>query len=398
MNKSHIIIKAVGDICPGDMSILGLGICSQSKKNGIDYPFESAKKYLRDADIVIGNLEGILTSKAYVKILRFCGVPEFAKALKTAGFTVLSVANNHIFEQGISGFNETVKALEEQGILICGCRGEAEFYSKPVIINTKGKIVGILSYNWVGVNKFTNADKYIAQSYDSVVNYTWNRDAFIDRKNQEVYLDKNSNVLSDIRRLKKTVDYVVVIPHWGFEFVHVPPYGVVLEGRSFIDAGADCIIGSHPHVLQGNEEYKGKNIFYSLGNFVFDMPVKESMKTALLKISIYDQGNSDYSYTFLKINKKYQPVPASSSQEAEMIRIIDKSNAMVHGENLSAMLNDDVIYKEYERQYNRQKAIDIIRLFYILPIHPFVLLVIIKKIANFAEIMMLRVKGKKIRW
>jgi poly-gamma-glutamate capsule biosynthesis protein CapA/YwtB (metallophosphatase superfamily) len=394
MAESSIIMKAVGDICPGDMSIHGLGVCSQSKKYGVDYPFQYAKEHLQDAGIVIGNLEGILTSKAYTKVLRFCGVPEFALVLRRAGFTAVSVANNHIFEQGITGFNETIKALEENGILICGRKGEKEFYSQPVIINTKGKKVGLLSYNWVGVNKFPDAEKNIAQIYDSVVNYTWNRNLEVDNKNQLNIQNKNSHVLCDIRRLKQMVDYVVVVPHWGFEFVHIPPYGVVLEAHSFIDAGADCIVGSHPHVLQGYEEYKGSKIFYSLGNFIFDMPNKESKKTALLEVIFNKQGKTEHSFKFFKINKMHQPVPASLSQEGDIRKCIEESNVVLARGNF----NDDEIYKEFEKQYNRQKKINILRHFYLLPIHPFIVSVIIKKMVGFVILILLRIKGKKIRW
>jgi poly-gamma-glutamate synthesis protein (capsule biosynthesis protein) len=398
MSESKIILKAVGDICPGDMSILGLGVCSLSRKYGVSYPFSFVKDYLGNADIVIGNLEGILTSKAYSKTLRFCGVPEFAQGLRNAGFNVLSVANNHIFEQGIPGFNETITALERNGIFICGRRGEGEYYSNPVIINVKGETVGLLSYNWVGTTKFPDADRYIAQSCDSVVNYTWQRNPDVDKVNLQNIGARNIHVLNDIRRLKTCVDHVVVLPHWGFEFVHVPPFGVVQEAHSFIDAGADCIIGSHPHVLQGYEMYKGRMVFYSLGNFVFDMPVKESRKTALVEISLCKHVETSHAFSFFEINKKHQPVSASIDQADRISRIIDESNRILNGPDLAAALSDDAIYKAFEQQYNRQKVANILRHFYLMPLHPFIVTVTLSKVVNFLKLMISRIRGNKIRW
>jgi len=393
-----LIIRAVGDICPGDMNILGLGVCSKTKKYGAEYLFDSVRDHLKNADIVFGNLEGILTSQSYSRIMRFCGIPEFASALKNAGFTVISVANNHIFEQGVSGFNDTIDNLKKQNILICGLRGEKEYYSQPVIIDKKGKTIGMLSYNWVGVSKFPDADSYIAQSHDSMVNYTWNRDPAQDIEHQKQSSQRNSHVIEDIRRLKSKVDIVIVFPHWGFEFVHVPPLGVVLEAHSFIDAGADCIIGSHPHVLQGMETYKNKLIFYSLGNFIFDMPFIASKNGVILDCAIHENGPTSHSFHFTRSNHNFQPIPLEATHHETVNRIVTTSSNILKSSNCKTLLHDDLVYKEFEKRYNRQKWITIFRHVTLLPMHPFIIKVISIKIFGFIYLMLLRLQGKKIRW
>lgn len=91
----------MGDICPGDKSILGLGICSLMKKHGADYPLRNVKSMFKDTDIVIGNLEGLLSRRMQKKgspDITFCGLSEFAVELKNLGFNVINVANNHILD------------------------------------------------------------------------------------------------------------------------------------------------------------------------------------------------------------------------------------------------------------------------------------------------------------
>ena len=250
-----IKIKAVGDICPGDKLILGQGVCSLTKKYGVSFPFNLISDSLNNTDILIGNLEGILTQrvkKSRIPDLSFCGLPEFALELRRSGFNVINIANNHVLEHGPELFLETLSHLKNAGIHICGLRDESgEFYSKPLILERKNQKIGILAYNWVAKDKFPNADKYIAQSHDSVVNYTWHRNKKRDKDHRAQVDSMNKNIIDDVRKLNAIVDHVVLVTHWGYEFVHEPPYGVIKEAHSFIEAGARLIIAIHPHVLQG---------------------------------------------------------------------------------------------------------------------------------------------------
>lgn len=400
--EQTIILSAVGDICPGDVSIMGMGVLSKSKKYSADYPIQKARAFFAGADIVLGNLEGLLTSK--VKLngsnnLKFCGLPEFADALAQTGFTVLDLANNHTLEHGPEIFLETVDILKKTGIQICGLRSKStSYYSEPVILLVKGRRIGLLGYNWVGKDNFPDADQYIAQSHDSVVNYTWNRDCHIDKKHQAVAHVRNTNVIKDIKTLKKEVDHVVLMAHWGYEFVHYPPYGVTLEARSFIDAGADLIIGNHPHVLQGMEQFNGKWIFYSLGNFIFDIRSEVTRKTAILDYRINENYEDTFDLLYMKISKNFQPVSVSGAEKKRIAAIIKNSIRVIQAKNKALLLDDDSVYKQFEKQYNRGKFYNILNHILALPRNPFVSRIIAIKVLNFLKLLILRVRGKKIRW
>ena len=401
LSKNNLLFKAVGDICPGDKAILGLGIYSHMKKYGTDFPFRKINGLFHDADIVLGNFEGLLSRSVEndeVPGLTFCGLPSFVRELREAGFSVLNVANNHTLEHGPEIFSETVALLQGSGINVCGLRDTGPYYSKPVVIEVKGKTIGIIGYNWVGKDKFPEADRHIAQSHDSIVNYTWDRDR---HRNRTIYAHahrQNRHVIGDIALLKKEADFVILMSHWGYEFVPYPPYGVTREAHSFIDAGADLIIGGHPHVLQGVELYKGKNIFYSLGNFLFDMSSKQARRTAVLNIEINGENQVQWRMTPLRINKYFQPTPPTLKEEREILAIIEKSSEMILSSKNQVLLDDDILYREFEKHYNRSKAAAIIRHIKELPRHPGVIKIIYRKLVNFFNLMKQRLQGEKIRW
>ena len=397
-----INIKAVGDINPGDKAIIGLGVLHQSKKFGPSYPLEKIKDYLKGSDIVIGNLEGLLTSLVEQNRRNnktFCGRPAFAKALADKGFNILNVANNHTLEHGSEIFWETVNCLKENGIKICGLKSsEKEYYSEPVILKKNNKTIGMIGYNWVGVDNFKEADRLIAQSRDSIVNYDWKRYKKSHEYLSSVVHQKNINVISDIKNLSRKVDFVILIAHWGYEFVHYPPYGLTLEAKSFIDAGADCIIGCHPHVIQGYEIYKSKPIFYSLGNFIFDQNLEISRYSTILDISIDEENTISHRFNPIYINSSFQPQRANENESKKILSIIEKSNSIINCTEHREKMEDNQVYEAYERQYKRIKIKNILMHFISLKDDPLVLILIFKKILNFLNIMQNRIKGKKIRW
>jgi len=400
-NETEFIIKAVGDICPGDKSILGLGICSLMKQHGTDFPFKKIEGAFHNADIVLGNLEGLLSYKmvkTQTPKINFCGLPEFAKELKKQGFNVINVANNHVLEHGVDLFLETVNILKNAGLQIIGLRDTEKYYSKPIFIIKDKKKVGIVGYNWIGKDKFKDADKCISQSHDSVVNYTWHRDKFTDEENRKVATQKNSNVICDIKQLKNDCDYIILVTHWGYEFVSNPPYGVTLEARSFIDAGADLIIGSHPHVLQGREYYNGKWIFYSLGNFLFDMRGSKERQSMILEYNINKGKQDDYNLALFKLNKCFQPVAAISKETVNISNIINQSSRDIESENSSVKLDDDKIYKLFESEYNKRKFYTISYHLQAIPSNPTVIKIILRKVYNLITLLLLRIRGEKIRW
>lgn len=238
-----IVIHAVGDIM-----LAGSGEKIYGKY-GYDYPFDATRETLQQGDIVIGNLESPLTSSGVEfagKKFRFKTRPKAAWSLKNAGFTHLALANNHILDYGEEGLRQTLEALDVNALAYSGAGKNLAMARTAAIVTVKGVKVAFLSYSLTYPKEFfASAGKAgTAPGYESFFS-------------------------TDIMQARKNADCVIVSFHWGGEGEDRPkPYQVATAHKA-IDAGADIIIGHHPHVLQGVEQYRNGVIFYSLGNFAF---------------------------------------------------------------------------------------------------------------------------------
>jgi len=396
MNKNSIEILTVGDIAPGDCSIPGFGIKSISDKYGCDYLFSNIKKELENKDLLLGNLEGSLSQFSREKELRLCGLPEMAHTLRNIGFDVLSVANNHVLDHGPEIFKETISHCQQAGLMICGLRGNAEYYSQPVIIEKKGLKVGILAYNWVSSESVDTAGEYIAQVYDGTVNYSWIRNSNIEARNSTEI--KNKNVIDDIRKIRNHVDVVILMPHWGYEWIIYPPYGLTIEARSFIDAGADLIVGSHPHVPQGIDAYNNKLIIYSLGDFLFDSATRMYNHGMMIRCRLSPGAINYYSLLFVERDNNYRPRIASLETTIKYYKSVQKSSTACIKPDAKIFLNDDKIYKQYERIYNTLRLLKILKLCLMMLHRPFIIRIVGKKIFDLMKVIFMRIQGKKVRW
>ncbi len=209
-----------------------------------NYVFEKIEgtdgKFFSGVDIVHGNLEGPIKGqgKSGGTAMNFSFNEDIAPFLAEKGFDLMSLANNHAVDQGWDGRSTTIAALEKAGVDWCGHPSEAD--PNSVYYNSVGWGENELSYAFVCLHDVT-----FKLDVDSAV---------------ELIEDVNEKV-----------DLVIVSIHWGYEYRHTADHNKQVEpAHRFVDAGADFVIGHHPHVVQNFEEYKGKYIFYSLGNFVFD--------------------------------------------------------------------------------------------------------------------------------
>jgi poly-gamma-glutamate capsule biosynthesis protein CapA/YwtB (metallophosphatase superfamily) len=168
--------------------------------------------------------------------------------LRELGVDIVSQANNHCFDHGWQSVQATRRELAARGIASFGAGANLSAARAPVILERRGRSVGFLGYAsehpWVDAVAATAASPGVAP------------------------LD-TAAMLDDVGALRDTVDWVVVSVHWGKEFVHYPPPTGLRLGRALIDAGASVVLGHHPHVIQGIEEYHKGVIAYSLGNFIF---------------------------------------------------------------------------------------------------------------------------------
>lgn len=184
--------------------------------------------------------------------------PEKVSLFQEMGIDIVTLANNHALDFGTDALMDTCAALEGAGIRRVGAGANLDEAKKPVIMDIKGKKIG-----------FLGASRVIPVG-------SWNATA--DGPGMLTTYDP-ALLLEEIRTAKETCDFVVVYVHWGIERDEMPQDYQRTMGKQYIDAGADMVIGSHPHVLQGMEYYNGKPIIYSLGNFVFGSSIP---RTALL--------------------------------------------------------------------------------------------------------------------
>ena len=214
-------------------------------------PFKNIKKIFDDDTIVIGNLECFSRGKDGVNELK---KPRLDTSLDTLNYLkdfnlqIACLANNHVFDHLDDGFEKTIKFLSENNIEKLGASLDDEIYSQPFILEENGIKIGLLNY----VTKDTNPNA----PEGTKVNLNW--------------FDVDKTV-TEINGIKDKVDHVVIILHWGgrVEGGLYPDFDQPKTARKLIDAGADLIIGHHSHTVQPFEVYKGKHIFYSLGNFCF---------------------------------------------------------------------------------------------------------------------------------
>ncbi|HWP81167.1 MAG TPA: CapA family protein [Bacteroidota bacterium] len=244
-DTTHVSLIAFGDVN------LGRAVGQELLKGDLDYPFAQARPLVTSADIVFVNLESQLSEQGgetqHPKYnLIFCGPPEGAKALRHFGVTVVSTANNHAFDYGLKGLRETIDYVTAEGMRYVGTSKDSTELFAPAIIESNGVRVGFVAYT-----EFVN------------MKLGWQG---------RIAVFEEPRVQREIERLRATVDVVVASYHGGNEYVDTPHRRTLRNLRLLAEAGADVVIGHHPHVPQGIERHKGTLIAYSLGNFVFYQP------------------------------------------------------------------------------------------------------------------------------
>jgi poly-gamma-glutamate synthesis protein (capsule biosynthesis protein) len=287
VEEKPIVIILVGDI------ILERGVKLKIEKEGngdFKFPFLKIADELKGADILFGNLEGPISDKGNKvgSIYSFRMDPKAIEGLDFAGFDILSLANNHAFDYGRKALEDTFLRLKAAGIDYIGAGfNEGEAFG-PIIKEIQGTKIGFLAYTNLG------PETWKATTKDSGI-------ALIDRKSFE-------RIKRDIERTKKEVNILIVSLHAGEEYSTQPTQFQIDFSKMVIDAGADIMIGHHPHVVQKSDQYKTGYIFYSLGNFVFDQSFsKETMEGEIVKVLIENDKIKEIIPKKIKINEFFQP-------------------------------------------------------------------------------------------
>ena len=295
-----ITISVVGDCTLGTDENFNYArsLNAYYEKNGPAYFLKNVKSIFEADDLTIANLEGTFTDlkTRADKTYAFKGPAEFVKILTSSSVEAVTLANNHSRDYGMQSLTDTRNTLDSAGVIHFG-------YDVTKVVEVKGIKVGL-----VGIYELID------------------------------HTGRAQQVKDNIAKVKSEgADIVIVIFHWGIERDAAPNSHQTMLGRLAIDEGADLVCGHHPHVLQGIETYKGKNIVYSLGNFCFGGNSNPSDKDTMIfqqTFTVTKDGVKDDNVTNVipcslsseKNRNNYQPTPATSSEaERIMKKIKDRS-------------------------------------------------------------------------
>ena len=285
---------------------------------GADYFLQNVKDIFSTDDLTIANFEGTLTDsdEREDKTFAFKAPASYASILTGGSVEAVNTANNHSHDYGEQSFNDTLAALDDAGIVHFG-------YDETAVMDVKGIKVGLVG---------------IYELYD--------------------HLEREQQLKDNIAKVKADgAQLIVAIFHWGNETETVPDSNQTTLGRIAIDEGADLVCGHHPHVLQGIETYKGRNIVYSLGNFCFggnsspsDMDtmiyqqtftidadgVKKDNVTNIIPCSISSAAYDGYN--------NYQPTPAEGDEATRILGKINERSSWIstaEGSTFTAKYNSN---------------------------------------------------------
>ncbi len=242
-------------------------------------PLRPTARRLAAADLTLGNLESSLSQLGPPRQGddSFGAVPQVRSGLRLAGFDVLSLANNHVGDYGPRSLVETVRLVRRAGITPVGAGANARVARAPAVVERGGVRFGVLAFNAIGESPAAGADR------PGTVRLAMRpRLGPLDQGQ----LDRLERA---IRALRSRVDVVMVLPHWGEQYTNVPVPDQRTVARALVDAGADLVVGGHPHWVQGAELHRGRLIAYSLGNYVFDMDFsRETQEGVALEVLLWD--------------------------------------------------------------------------------------------------------------
>jgi poly-gamma-glutamate synthesis protein (capsule biosynthesis protein) len=276
-----ITIAITGDI------MLGRSVNDQILATHDRFPFNNTADYLRGFDLTVGNLECVVSTlgKPEPKEFTFEANPAGFRRLVDAGFDIVSLANNHSGDYGKDAFTDMLRHLPEYEITPLGAGTNLATAHQPVIRTLRTTTVAFLAYCQIGPENF--------QATATTPGHAW--------------LDPDL-MRADIARVRHQADFVVVFTHWGIEYQPVESDQQQAMARLAIDAGADFVVGAHPHVIQPSEMYRGKPIVYSLGNFVFDLMNSEDVRHGnVLALTIQGSRLLDWQLRTARIGDFGQP-------------------------------------------------------------------------------------------
>lgn len=263
------------------------------------YPFLEIGGTLQSSDIVFGNLECPLVARGRRMNNDVCysADPAYARAMRNAGFRVVSFANNHCYDFGEEGFLSTLEALRANDVQVAGAGTSLSEARKPALFRVNDLTVAFLAYTMLG------PDWIFATEAESGV------------------VPLNPLIAGeDIRGVREQADLVVLSLHWGIEGRPTPWPRLVDLAHDLVDTGADVVLGHHAHVPGSVEIYNGRPIFYSLGNFSFGHDHRQWGTDMVVQLHVRDGALAQVD--MLPIRGRYQPAVANGDIAAQFHRYI----------------------------------------------------------------------------
>jgi poly-gamma-glutamate synthesis protein (capsule biosynthesis protein) len=275
-------------------------------------PFRSVGTTLKAADLAFGNFEGTISRTARPRSggTSFVSRVGVIEGFTSAGIDFLSLANNHTGDFGDGTLVETVELLRAAGIATAGAGKDDASARQPAVVERKGIRFGFVTFNAIIGTGAPSEDSPGAVRIRMAPWFPFSQDD-VDR------------VAEDVRRARQQADVVIVYPHWGQEYVSRPNADQIRVARALIDAGADMLIATHPHWVQGAEIYKGHLIAYSLGNFVFDQTWSvETQQGATLDLVFWGRRLVAASFAPVQIEDAHRPRLLDYASGASILRRI----------------------------------------------------------------------------
>jgi poly-gamma-glutamate capsule biosynthesis protein CapA/YwtB (metallophosphatase superfamily) len=262
------------------------------------YPFLKTVEITSNADIIFGNLETTIMPGRIINSgeMIFRTDPKSVEGLKFAGFNVLGLANNHIMNFSRAGLASTIRILNENNILHTGAGLSIEEIYKPAIKNIRGIKFAFFAFTYNFDQRKSSGEIYGVA---------------------DMSIEKMKGLVG---KAKLENDIVIVSMHAGTEYMPYPNKHQKEFARSAIDAGADLVVGHHPHVVQTVEKYKDKYIIYSLGNFIFDqMWSNETRLGAIAEINFKDKKVDSMNFIPIKIYDYAQPIVLEGGEKEAIL-------------------------------------------------------------------------------
>ena len=265
-NPDTLVVTFTGDV------LLDRGVRKFIDHIGVDALFSAGVDSLFQAsDIVVANLECPATKvkmpvqKWYI----FRGEPEWLPALRRHGITHLNLANNHSIDQGRAGLADTWQQVRDAGMTPVGAAPTMDEAAHPVLLAAHPRPVYLLASLQLALENFAYLPQRPSVSNESM-----------------------DSLVARVSRLRQACPeaYIIVSPHWGGEHTLRPILSQRRDARRLIDAGADVLIGHHTHTLQTIEQYQGRSIYYSIGNFIFDQQKPLNTQACAVQIRVTASG------------------------------------------------------------------------------------------------------------